>query len=237
MKLSDLKESDLSQPVTSYLEENGYSVQCEVHNTDIVAQKDDEILAIELKKSFNATLLIQAVERQKFADSVYVAIPRPNNLRRSKNFKGMCHLLKRLGLGLILVSFLKTKTRIDVLIHPSDYEPRKSNYKKKAILREVAERSGSYNKGGITRKKIITAYKEKVIQIACYLEKFGPLSPKDLKKMGCPEKTGSMLYKDFYGWFERVEKGVYKLHENGAKALKEHAEVAQFFFQNISEDF
>lgn len=230
-----MKESDLSLPVTNYLEQNGYKVQCEVLSTDIVAVKEEEIIAIELKKSFNATLLIQAVERQKFADSVYLAIPKPRNLRKMKNHKGMCYLLKRLGLGLIFVTFLKTKTRIDVIIHPADYEPRKSPYKKKAIIREISERSGNYNKGGITRKKVMTAYKEKVLQIACYLYKNGPMKPKELKALGTDAKTYSMLYKDYYGWFEKESKGIYKLHPNGEKALNDYKEVAKVFYEEMKD--
>ncbi|MDA3885448.1 MAG: DUF2161 family putative PD-(D/E)XK-type phosphodiesterase, partial [Candidatus Delongbacteria bacterium] len=179
-----MQETDLYYPIHHYLVDNGYTVNSEVQHTDIIAQKDDEIIAIELKKSFNATLLIQAVQRQKFADSVYIAIVKPTKRSQTRNWKGMCHLLKRLEIGLILVSFLKTKARIDILFHPTDREFRKSTKKRMSIIREIDNRSGSYNIGGTTRKKIITAYRENAIFIAVCLNKFGELSPKKLRDLG-----------------------------------------------------
>ena len=80
-----MNESDLYQPINEYLIKNCYSVNSEVLHCDIIARKNEEVIAIELKKNFNATLLIQAVERQKFADSVYIAILKP---KRKGNLKG-----------------------------------------------------------------------------------------------------------------------------------------------------
>lgn len=125
-----MNESDLFQPIKNYLLKNNYTVNSEVLHCDIIAQKNNEVIAIELKKNFNATLLIQAVDRQKFADSVYVAIIKQKNIRKFKNWRGMCHLLKRLGVGLILVSFLKTKEKVEIVIHPSNYVFRKTKKKK-----------------------------------------------------------------------------------------------------------
>ena len=82
----DMKETDLYYPIHHYLVDNGYTVNSEVQYTDIIAQKDDDMIAIELKKTFNATVLIQAVERQKFADSVYIAIVRPKKRSQMKNW-------------------------------------------------------------------------------------------------------------------------------------------------------
>ncbi len=230
-----MNESDLFQPINEYLVKNGYSVNSEVLHCDIIAQKNEEVIAIELKKNFNATLLIQAVERQKFADSVYIAILKPKRKGNLKNWKGMCHLLKRLEIGLILVSFLKTKARIDIVLHPADNLKKKSNKKRRAILREIDNRSGNYNKGGITRKKIVTAYRENAIFIACCLHKYGELSPKKLRELGTGNKTSSILQKDHYGWFERISKGVYKLHTNGAEALKKYAEIADVYYKMLND--
>lgn len=228
-----MNESDLFKPINEYLIKNGYSVNSEVIHCDIIAQKNNEIISIELKKNFNATLLIQAVDRQKFADSVYIAIIKPKNRRKYINWKGMCHLLKRLGIGLILVSFLKTKARIDIIFHPSDNIIRKSKKKRKAILREIDNRSGNYNKGGISRKKIVTAYREKSIFIACCLCKFGELSPKKLRDIGTGDKTTTILINNFYGWFEKVKRGVYKLHDNGVEALKKYSEIANIYYNEL----
>jgi len=230
-----MNESDLFQPIKNYLLENNYTVNSEVLHCDIIAKKNDEVIAIELKKKFNATLLIQAVDRQKFADSVYVAIFKPKNRKKYKNWRGMCQLLKRLEIGLILVSFLKTKAKVEVLIHPSNYVFRKNKKKRKAVLKEINNRSGNYNKGGISRKKIITAYREKAIFIACCLNRFGELSTKKLKKLGTGEKTTTILYKNFYGWFERVDRGVYRLHNNGIEALNKYSVLATIFYKDLNK--
>jgi len=71
-----MKESDLFKPIKKYLETSGYKVRAEVKNCDITATKDDELIIIELKLSVNIQLLIQATDRQRITDSVYVAIPR-----------------------------------------------------------------------------------------------------------------------------------------------------------------
>ena len=75
--MDKIKESDLYQPIKDYLDSLGYDTKGEVKNCDITAIKDDELVVVELKKGFTIELLYQAIERQKIADSVYVAIPFP----------------------------------------------------------------------------------------------------------------------------------------------------------------
>nr|MDA3838664.1 DUF2161 family putative PD-(D/E)XK-type phosphodiesterase [Candidatus Delongbacteria bacterium] len=89
--------------------------------------------------------------------------------------------------------------------------------------------------GGTTRKKIITAYRENAIFIAVCLNKFGELSPKKLRDLGTGDKTGSILNKDFYGWFEKVEKGIYKLHDNGVEALNNYTEIADVYEKMMAD--
>ena len=47
------KETDLYQPVKSFLEKAGYSVKAEVKSCDLVAMNNNEIINVELKLSFN----------------------------------------------------------------------------------------------------------------------------------------------------------------------------------------
>ena len=44
--------------------------------------KGDELIVIELKKGFSTDLLIQATDRQRVTDSVYVALPAEGDLAR-----------------------------------------------------------------------------------------------------------------------------------------------------------
>ena len=93
-------------------------------------------------------------------------------------------------------------------------------------MKEIDGRSGDFNVGGSTRKKIITAYKENSIHIACCFEKFGSLSPKRLREIGTGDKTLSILNKNYYGWFEKCSRGVYTISEKGREELGNHREVA-----------
>lgn len=233
--MKTIRESDLFKPVRDYLIRQGYSVKGEVLHCDITAVKDDELVVVELKKSLNMTLLIQAVNRQKFADSVYVAVARNNNRSIPKNFRGACHLLKRLELGLILVSFLKTKTNVEIIFHPSDYRKRKSHKARRSIIREISGRTDNFNVGGVTGRPIITAYRESAIHIACALMIKGELSPANLRTLGTSKKTQRILSDNHYGWFERIKRGVYRLHPHGKKALELFSDLKEHYTLTVQE--
>lgn len=226
-------EIDLYGPIYNYLISQGYIVHSEVKNCDITAIKGEELVVIEMKLRFNATLLMQAVQRQKAADSVYVAILKPKGGAFSKGWDDMCHLLKRLELGLITVSFNGKKPMMEIVFHPMEYKRKKNNNIRKAIIREINGRYIDYNIGGSTRRKLMTAYRENSIHIACCLEKFGQLSPKQLKELGTGEKTQSILSKNFYGWFHRVSVGKYELQECAKEALKNYHELAEHYRKQI----
>ncbi|MDP8268106.1 MAG: DUF2161 family putative PD-(D/E)XK-type phosphodiesterase [Candidatus Tenebribacter davisii] len=214
-----MKESDLFAPLKNYLESNGYKVRAEVRNCDITATKGDELIIIELKLSANLQLLIQAADRQYITDSVYVAIPKPAK-RTNKRWKGILHILKRLELGLIYVDIDNLINPVEIVFHPIEFQRRKFKHRKKAIIKEVENRSQNLNVGGSNKKKIITAYKENMIQIAVYLNKLGATSPKILREYNSGEKTLSILYSNFYGWFQRVDRGIYDITMKGKNELK-----------------
>ncbi len=65
----------------------------------------------------------------------------------------------------------------------------------------------------------MTAYREEAIRIAVYLDELGPSAPRTLRSLGTSEKTLSILRSNFYGWFERVERGVYALSAKGREEL------------------
>lgn len=222
----NILESDMYPPICEYLKAQGYNVHSEVKNCDVTAIKGEELIVIEMKRSFNATLLMQATRRQRAADSVYVAIPRPKGRMASKNWNDMCHLLRRLELGLLLVDIRKGGAYVEIAFHPAPYERVKNKRMRGSILREISGRYADYNIGGSTRRKLMTAYRENSIQIACCFEKYGPLSPKQLRELGTGPKTSSILQKNFYGWFERIGKGVYNLHPEAKSCLENYPELA-----------
>ncbi len=220
-KKTTLTETDLYGPVRDWLAAQGYTVRGEVAHCDVVAVRGDDLIAIELKRSFNSTLLIQAAQRQTVTDSVYVAIPRPAESLRSKKWKGIRHLLRRMELGLILVAVPSLAPSIEIVFHPLPFDRKKKKSAKRAVLREIEGRSGDYNPGGSVNRKLVTAYRESAIHIACLLDRFGPMAPKKLRELGTGPKTLSILYDNHYGWFERVARGIYALKPSAMKEIKQ----------------
>ncbi len=219
---ASIREVDLYPPVRDYLEQHGYLVRGEVLGCDITALKGEDLVVIELKRQITLELLIQATRRQRVTDSVYVAAPRPEKMPPRK-WRGILHLLRRLELGLILVSFGGGKARVEVAFHPVPFSRRKQAPQRRAILREMGGRSADLNAGGSTRRKLVTAYRENALRIAWRLDLLGPQCPKALRLLGTGEKTQAILADNVYGWFERVERGVYALTEQGKAALGEYA--------------
>ncbi|UCH33822.1 MAG: hypothetical protein JSV65_14825 [Armatimonadota bacterium] len=220
-----IAETDLYRPIYEHLVAQGYTVRSEVEHCDITATRGDELVVVELKRSFGTNLLVQATQRQKVADSVYVALPRPDEWNQAWGRK--LHLLKRLELGLILVSFDSGEPIVEVVFHPVPFDRRQRKSARRAVLQEIESRSGDFNEGGSYRRKIATAYRENAIHIACCLDVFGPLSPRQLRSLGTGPKTGSILYSDVYGWFDRIGRGLYGLRPQGRTEIGHYPRLAR----------
>ncbi len=214
-----MKEVDLFEPVKKYLEANNYTVRAEVKNCDITATKNDELIIIELKLNINISLLIQAADRQRITDAVYVAVPR-KIIKNRKRWKKTLHVLRRLELGLLLVDIESNINPVEIIFHPLKFQRKKIKQRKRVIIKEIENRSKNLNIGGSNKRKIITAYRENAIQIAVYLNELGAKAPKVLRKFGCGKKTTSILYNNFYGWFARIEHGIYDISAKGKRELK-----------------
>ncbi len=225
MEERKLRETDLYGPIRDYLLVQGYTVRSEVKGCDIVAVKGEDLIIIELKRSFCAALLLQATQRQRVGDSVYVALPRPDGRERSAQWRHILHLLRRLELGLILVSFAGEQPLVQIVFHPLPFARKRNSRGRRAILQEVGARSGEYNEGGSHRRGIVTAYRENAILIACCLDRHGPLTPQQLRSLGTGPKTQSILARNVHGWFERVDYGVYGLKPQGRGALANYPEL------------
>ena len=64
--------------------------------------------------------------------------------------------------------------KIDVLLDPTEYNPRQSRSRYERLLGEFTRRVGDPNLGGMsTEKGIMTAYKQRAIAIALLLQKKG----------------------------------------------------------------
>ena len=220
-----MKESDLYGPIKAFLEESGYAVNGEVKDCDLVARKDNDLVVVELKTGANMTLLVQATDRQIFADSVYVAVPAPKRVY-SRQWRGIQRVLRRLELGLIIVDLQRQIPLVTVVFDPMPYQQRTLKKRRRAVIEELAGRSGDYNTGGTTGTKRITAYRENAIYIAtCLLLNNRPMKPAELRQMDAGTKTTSILSANHYGWFQRVEKGIYQLTDQGKTDLANYPEI------------
>ncbi|MGG3914109.1 DUF2161 domain-containing phosphodiesterase [Rossellomorea vietnamensis] len=237
--MTKLKESDLYQPIQKHFHKQGYQVNGEVNDCDLTAMKEGELVIVELKLSLNVELLIQATKRQRLTDLVYIAVPKPKR-PRSKRWNDVRHLVRRLELGLITVSFTTKTAKLDFVTHPEPFDRKKvmrnSKKKRAALVKEIDGRSADYNVGGSNKTKIMTAYKESCIHIACCLEKHGPMSPKNLTRLGTGDKTPSILQKNYYRWFERVKRGVYQLTDTGREEMQKYPELVSYYSQKTEEN-
>ena len=216
-----MKETDLFQPICDHFQQKGYEIAAEVAGCDVVAKKNEELVIIELKKSLNLTLISQAVDRQKITDLVYVAFFAPK--RSTRSFRTSKSILDRLGLGLITVSKTPLRMSAAILKHPSR-QLEIDLKRRSAFLKELAGRSIQPNIGGSTGIPVYTAYRETAITIAMLLESKGPLKVSEVRPM-CGDKVQSILAQNHYGWFQRIERGIYDLTDGGRTALVQYPEL------------
>jgi hypothetical protein len=207
-------ESDLYAPVKALLEGQGYSVKGEVRGCDVVAVRGGEPpVIVELKQAFGMGLVLQGVNRLSLSDAVYLAVGTwPKNLRDVKK------LCRRLGVGLMIVA----DPRVDVLLDPAPYKPRKNARRLGRLLGEHQRRVGDPNRGGSsTRVPMMTAYRQQALRCANLLAKNGPMKVAVLRVQAEAPKALAILSQDHYGWFERVDRGTYGLTPQGRAGLEQ----------------
>ena len=221
-----MKESQLFAPLKTYLEGQGYAIYSEVKHCDLVARKGGEMLIVESKLRLSFQLLLQAVHRQEACDSVYMAVALTRPRSYPANFPAVKRLLRRLGIGIIFVRFLKTKTRVEIALHPTIPRAFKSHVRQQSIIREIDGRYAEFNKSGETvSSEKITAYKQQALYIAYTLSSMTVASPATLRKLGLPAKTGAILARNIYGWFLHPARGQYSLSREGRRALTVYRKI------------
>lgn len=215
-----MRETDLYAPVKAMLESQGYEVKGEVGAADIVAIRGDEPpLVVELKTGFSLALFHQAIARLKLTDTVYVAVPQWKGRAGWKAFAANKTLCRRLGLGLITVRM--DDGLVDVHLDPGSYKPRQSAARRTRLLREFQHRVGDPNTGGTTRKAVITHYRQDALRCLRHLGANGPSKASDVAKATSVPRARQIMADDHYGWFERVDRGIYAITPKGCDALTE----------------
>jgi hypothetical protein len=212
------RETDLYGPVKALFEQQGYVVKGEVGAADMVARKGDEPpVIVELKLKFALALYHQAVARLAMTDRVYIAVARPTGKAARRALKDNRAMCRRLGIGLITVR--PRDGHVEILCEPGDAAPRKSPKKARALMKSFDRLTGDPNDGGATRHGIVTGYRQDALRCAAFLAENGPgRGALVAKSAGVPVATRIMA-DNHYGWFERLDRGIYGLTDIGQAAL------------------
>ena len=220
-------EKDLYLPLKEFFEDEGYTVKAEIKNCDIVAIKEGDMIIIEQKLRLNLDGILQAVKRQRLSESVYIAVPMPK--KSFKKMKDTCLLLKRLELGLIFVREQGGRYSVKIELEPAYFDRSKSVRASKktrnSVINEFETRHGDYNTGGVKGEKLVTAYREKALYLVGLLKIYTNLSVKQMKELGADDKTYYVLFNNYYGWFQKVEKGRYFLTKKGLEESENYSEL------------
>lgn len=214
------REAQLYPPIKAYLTGQGYEVKGEVGAADVVAIRGDEPpVIVELKRAFSLTLLHQAIERLAVTDTVYVAVPRPKGRKALRANIALC---RRLGLGVMTV---RADGLVEVHADPGPYAPRKAKKKAQRLLRAFERLDGDPNAGGATRHGIVTGYRQDAVKCAAYLATSGAEKGSIVAKATGVPKATTIMRDNHYGWFERVEPGIYRLTQAGQAGLADWSDI------------
>ncbi|MGY5810498.1 DUF2161 domain-containing phosphodiesterase [Rhizobium sp. LEGMi198b] len=210
-------ETALYLPIKNFLEAAGYAVKGEIGSCDLVGLSKDEppvVVICELKLTFNLELVLQAVDRAAASDEVWIAArvsAKGKGRESDRRFRDLC---RRLGFGMLAVSDNDT---VDIIVSPVAPMPRKNIRRRSRLVEEHKRRKGDPALGGSTRAPIMTAYRQQALACAMAIQN-GQQRPRDIRA-SAPE-AAKILQHNVYGWFERVDRGIYALTELGSEALK-----------------
>jgi hypothetical protein len=210
-------ETSLYLPVKAFLETAGYAVKGEVAGCDLLGLSADDppvVVVCELKMRFNLELILQAVDRAAVSDEVWIAArisARGKGREADKRYRDLC---RRLGIGMLGVSDTGDVSIIVASVTPM---PRTDPKRRSRIVREHQRRRGDPVLGGSTRRPVMTAYRQQALGCASALVA-GPMRVRDVRAH-VPD-AGKILLDNVYGWFERVDRGIYGLSNAGREALQ-----------------
>jgi hypothetical protein len=218
------RETSLYVPVKRFLETLGFDVKGEICGCDLVAIRGEEpplVVIGELKLGFNLELVLQGIDRAAACDEVWLAVRSSGRRGRERDprVRKLCRLL---GFGLLGVS---ASGRVEVLVEPRPWRPRRDARRRSRLLDEHRRRLGDPAAGGSCRAPIMTAYRQQALACAASLSG-GPRRTSDIKA-AIPEAP-KILLRNVYGWFFRVERGTYWLTPEGTAALARWPQASSF---------
>ena len=209
-----LRETALYAPVKAFLERLGYRAKGEVGGCDLVALNGDDpplVVIAELKTAFTLELLLQAVDRARAGDEIWLAARlAPKGRHGDRRFRDLC---RRLGFGMLGV---RDDGAVELILSPDAAVPRRDPKRRSRLVAEHNRRRGDPHPGGGRGAPIMTAYRQRALSLA-HAMTAGPKRPRDLRPLA-PD-AGPILLSNVYGWFAPVSRGVYNLTEAGRAAL------------------
>jgi hypothetical protein len=210
-----VRETFLYPHVKRYLESFGFQVKGEVCGCDLVALRGEEpplVVVGELKLAFNLELVLQGIDRMAACDQVWLAV-RLARRRGRESDRRVLKLCRLLGFGLLGVS---AAGRVEVLVEPKPWRPRSDGKRRTRLVTEHRRRLGDPVLGGCSKTPIMTAYRQQALACAASLSA-GPRRTSEVKAV-IPDAPKILLH-NVYGWFTRLERGVYALTRAGSNAL------------------
>jgi len=117
------------------------------------------------------------------------------------------------GFGLLWVS---SAGAVEVVVKPRPWKPRQDKKRRARLIDEHRKRIGDPAQGGSTRQPIMTAYRQQALACAAFLAE-GPRCTSELRAV--VPNAPSIVLSNVYGWFSRLERGVYQLTPDCARAL------------------
>src|SRR5882724_4170163 len=162
------RETSLYAPVKRFLESLGFDVKAEICGCDLVALRGDEpplVVIGELKLGFNLELVLQGIDRTAACDEIWLAVRNSARAGRERDprVRKLCRLL---GFGLLGVS---TAGRVEVLVEPGPWRPRRDPKRRSRLVNEHRRRLGDPAMGGTSKVPIMTAYRQQALACAASL--------------------------------------------------------------------
>ena len=162
--------------------------------------------------------MLQVVERLSLSSKVYIGVPRDVTVLKKKR-KQVLKLIRMLGLGLVRIDH--EKDQVEIVLDPIEYKPRIAKRKQERLLGEFVHRVGDPNLGGTAMKQgVMTFYRQQALRIGAYLLENGETKAAIISKELNDPKVRNILYRNVYGWFENVSRGVYGLSPKGRNTLR-----------------
>lgn len=138
-------------------------------------------------------------------------------------------LCRRLGIGLITVCL--DEHLVKVICEPGVFKSKIIKSRKTKLIEEFEALHGDPNKGGMISSGVMTAYRQAALRCAKVLNDNGPLKASQVANKSSYLKARNLMAANYYGWFERISRGVYDISEVGKDALLKHADLLNSMFK------